>query len=122
MPKKKSISLPGRTSRPFQSSSRETLPTFHTRVAPLLPALSIATAQAAAVRRATARGHTMGPWRREKGEWCTMCDRCGEKLDLATGALSAAGVAAVKAQGGIAGEMEGGIVYVLGSALEPCPR
>ncbi|MER9634260.1 hypothetical protein [Mesorhizobium sp. M0228] len=121
---KRAISLAGggAASTPFQSSSRETLPTYHARAAPLLPALSIATAQAAATRRATARGHAMGAWRREKGEWCTICERCGEKLDLATGALSAAGVAAVKAQGGIAGEMEGGIVYVLGGALEPCPR
>ncbi|RUV63190.1 MULTISPECIES: hypothetical protein [unclassified Mesorhizobium] len=90
--------------------------------APLLPALSIASAQAAATRRATARGHAMGAWHREKGEWCTICDRCGERLELATGALSAAGVAAVKGQGGIAGAMAGGVVYVLGSALEPCPR
>ncbi|TIO36536.1 hypothetical protein [Mesorhizobium sp.] len=93
---------------------------FHARATPLLPALSVATAQAAATRRATARGHAMGAWRREKGEWRSTCDRCGESLDLATGALSAAGVAAVKAQGGIAGEMDGAVVYALGGALECC--
>ncbi|RWC04301.1 MAG: hypothetical protein EOQ56_04795 [Mesorhizobium sp.] len=84
--------------------------------------MSIASAQAAATRRATARGHVMGAWHREKGEWGTTCDRCGESLALASGALSAAGVAAVKAQGGVAGEMEGAVVYVLGAALEPCAR
>ncbi|RWM21739.1 MAG: hypothetical protein EOR73_10015 [Mesorhizobium sp.] len=86
----------------------------------MLPALSLATAQAAAVRRATARGHAMGAWRRQNGEWRSTCMHCGESLDLAIGALSSAGVAAVKGAGGIAGEMGGGVVYVLGSALEPC--
>ncbi|MER9712841.1 hypothetical protein NKJ13_21620 [Mesorhizobium sp. M0174] len=62
----------------------------------------------------------MGPWHRDKGEWRSACVRCGETLDLATGALSAAGVAAVKAQGGIVGEMDGTVVYALGAALEPC--
>lgn len=120
--RKKPISLVGGAAPSFQCSSRETLPTYRARAAPSLPALSIAMAQAAATRRATARGHAMGAWRREKGEWCTMCDRCGESLALATGALSAAGVAAVKAQNGVVGEMEGSVVYVLGAALQPCPR
>ncbi|RWB94616.1 MAG: hypothetical protein EOQ56_30760 [Mesorhizobium sp.] len=96
------------------------MPTFHARAAPFLPTMSLATAQVAATRRAAARGHAMGAWRGEKGEWCSTCDRCGQSLELAVGALSAAGVAAVRAQNGVAGEMEGVVVYVLGGALEAC--
>jgi hypothetical protein len=88
--------------------------------ATMLPRLSIPAAQAAAVRRAVARGHVMEDWQRDKAEWSTRCDRCGQSLHLATGSLSAAGVAAIKAQGGVVGEMDGGVVYVLGAALEPC--